>query len=68
VHGVEADWFVMGIEADVLVLVPEVGVSCQQVFDLKRLCGIETPVRQRKMEPGLVGVEGIEIDDDQHPV
>ena len=58
----------MGIEADVLVLVPEMRFAAEQVFHLERLAWFHSPLCQGQMKRGLMRVKGVEIDHDQHPV
>src|SRR5215213_10214266 len=67
-HGVETRRLVVWIETDVLVRVPEVRFAGEKIFGLERFLRVQPPLRQRQMEPGLVGIEGIEIRDDQYPV
>ena len=63
--GVEAGRLGAGIEVEMLVLVPEVRLAGEEILDLEGLVGREAPFRQRQVQPGLVGVEGIEVDDDR---
>jgi hypothetical protein len=63
-HGVETRRLIVRVEADVLVCVPEVRLAGEKIFDLERFPRLKSPLHQRQMDPGLMGVEGIEIDDD----
>src|SRR5215207_8603176 len=67
-HAIETRRLVVWVEANVLVRVPEMGLAGEEVLDLERFVGFQTPLRQRQMEPGLMGIEGVEVDDDQHPI
>src|SRR4051794_34733935 len=62
--GVETRRLVVRVKADVLVRVPEMRFPGEEIFDLERFSRFQTPLRQRQMEPGLMGVEGIEVGDD----
>src|SRR5215212_266689 len=67
-HGVETRRLVVRVEADVLMRVPEMRFAGEEIFDLEWFPWFQSPLRQRQMEPRLVGIKGIEVDDDQHPV
>src|SRR5215204_5678115 len=67
-NGVETRRLVVRVEEDVLVRMPEVRFAAEEIFDLERFLWFKSPLRQRQMEPRLMSVEWIKIDDDQHPV